>query len=285
MIRVIRPDAPSTFAQSAATELAKAIAYYRVKRNHRRAYPFRAYKNKEVVATLNQIFAFKCAYCESKYEATQPVAIEHYRPKGRVVEGRKKLLGYYWLASDWRNLLPSCTDCNSPRKQQLPDGKIETSGKGNQFPLKNPHQRATKEGEEKREKPLLLDPCAEDVTKHLSFLDDGVVIPRRGSAKGRESIRVYALCRVGLINSRRERLILIQGRIATIRRLVSKLDQSPRDRDLQQVLHEELAQLHQFTLNHQPYTAMAKQHIEGFLSELGITPENRPPTRAADSSR
>ena len=82
-----------------------------------------AYKADDVKATLEQAFRGKCAYCESAYSAAQPMAVEHYRPKGEVViAGKRTPPGYYWLASAWDNLLPSCTDCNSPRRQVLPDG-------------------------------------------------------------------------------------------------------------------------------------------------------------------
>ena len=45
--------------------------------------------------------------------------MEHYRPKARVSTEQGDKPGYYWLAARWENLLPSCTDCNSPRKQVM----------------------------------------------------------------------------------------------------------------------------------------------------------------------
>ena len=63
-------------------------------------FTFKAYKNKTVRKALNGAFHFKCAYCEAFFGATQPVAVEHYRPKSAVVgaNGKLKKPGYYWLA-------------------------------------------------------------------------------------------------------------------------------------------------------------------------------------------
>src|SRR5262249_38675962 len=74
---------------------------------------------------LIRLFNGKCAYCESKFTVSQPGDVEHFRPKGRVVDDNFKPIrvqhptkgeiehpGYYWLAYEWKNLLPSCADCN-----------------------------------------------------------------------------------------------------------------------------------------------------------------------------
>jgi hypothetical protein len=81
---------------------------------------------------LKHVFNGQCAYCESplKFDRYRGDA-EHYRPKGSVMwrdlatnkktKARCKLSdgteidhpGYFWLAYDWRNLMPACADCNS----------------------------------------------------------------------------------------------------------------------------------------------------------------------------
>ena len=40
---------------------------------------------------LEKVIFYKCGYCESYFGATQSVAIEHYRSKSEVAEGKKKL--------------------------------------------------------------------------------------------------------------------------------------------------------------------------------------------------
>jgi len=95
---------------------------------------------------LEHVFFGHCAYCESPITRCDPDA-EHYRPKGmvthqidqqtRVVEAVdetgsvEKHPGYFWLAYDWRNLLPSCHYCNRPNSSH--------KGKRNLFPVSKKH--------------------------------------------------------------------------------------------------------------------------------------------------
>ncbi len=68
----------------------------------KKAFKFLAYKGADVKQSLDDVFFRKCAYCESRYETTAPVDIEHFRPKGRVKED-KAHSGYWWLAMSWDN--------------------------------------------------------------------------------------------------------------------------------------------------------------------------------------
>lgn len=174
---------------------------------------FDCYGKEPVRTALNRLFRFKCAYCEHHYGAGQPVAIEHFRPKGPVIEnGRSIPPGYYWLAAEWLNLLPSCTDCNSQRYHDYGPGgtagsaakpQLEKRGKGQLFPLVDPTKRARTPGAERHEKPLLLDPTLDDPGDHLEFPIGtqklGCVQPRshRGadSERGIASISVFGLDR------------------------------------------------------------------------------------------
>jgi hypothetical protein len=76
---------------------------------------------------LNHPFYKKCAYCETSIERFYSDA-EHHRPKRRVrIKDQNGILvpvccevgvgppglqmkhpGYFWLAYDWKNLIPSC---------------------------------------------------------------------------------------------------------------------------------------------------------------------------------
>lgn len=268
MIHLDPCDPPEVLVTKGEEEILLAIEYYRKKTNHKKAYKFSVYKTKEVVKVLNERFAYKCAYCESFYGATQPVDVEHYRPKAAVLEGRKKLLGYYWLAADWKNLLPSCTDCNRLRKHPRPDGTVVTSGKGNRFPISNPKQRATAPGEHTREKPLLLHPYEDDPAEHLQFTRDGMVIPRKGSRKGRVSIDVYGLFRPLLALARRERLTLILARMKAVRTIMKGLDDDPENATLKELLREGFEELDRFTKPDQPYSAMAAQIVADLMAEI-----------------
>jgi hypothetical protein len=151
-------------------------------------FSFRAYKRRDVKFVLEALFHGKCAYCEGRYDVTGPVDIEHYRPKGQV-DGVKP--GYWFLASAWSNLLPSCLDCNRRREQRVPTAlasltallesrrrhpfvrKLMT-GKGTSFPVRNARvasEPAADEAEQhlESEGPLLLDPCRDEPVDHLVF--------------------------------------------------------------------------------------------------------------------
>src|SRR5262249_10068634 len=121
---------------------------------------------KEQREAIFEAYYKKCAYCEGHFRLVESGDVEHFRPKGAVKEGpgrfayvgvgkgRTKHPGYYWLAYEPTNLLPSCSLCNR-------------SGKGNRFPVEG--FRAEKPGQEKREVPLLLHPGVgrEDPEKHF----------------------------------------------------------------------------------------------------------------------
>lgn len=115
----VRPAPPSLDQESLgyAAELARnqQIAQMRA-RGESESFAFRLYSRDDVRGTLEQLFHGKCAYCESRYCGTQPVDVEHFRPKSRV-SGVKGFPGYWWLGADWDNLLPSCIDCNRARRQ------------------------------------------------------------------------------------------------------------------------------------------------------------------------
>src|ERR1035441_2039073 len=107
-------------------------------------------------ACLIEYFGGKCAYCESEFTSVAWGDVEHYRPK-RSVMGEKHP-GYYWLAYDPRNLLPSCQKCN------------QGSGKRNYFPIAG--IRATCPNDDlSAELPLLLNPYEEaDCSDHSKFV-------------------------------------------------------------------------------------------------------------------
>lgn len=175
---------------------------------------FKAYSDPVVKAALHALFGGHCAYCESRYEHVSPMDVEHYRPKGGVIDDKGKLStpGYYWLAADWDNLLPSCIGCNRARSQgqAAEDGSVTTgtTGKANQFPLVGGMARASKADDEAAERALLLDPCRDDPLLHLLFRADGWIDPRAtaeetAEPRGLATIEVCGLYRAALVESRR----------------------------------------------------------------------------------
>lgn len=187
-----KPPPPALAARSkSGSELERIRAHMSVvlaPGTKRKAFPFQAYKAEGVKKRLEELFHGKCAYCESLYASQAPVDVEHYRPKGRI-EGAADHPGYWWLAAEWTNLLPSCLDCNRRRKQLAPtiSTKLEVlyqtmqTGKQDSFPLIG--VRATQEPDDlTAERPLLLDPTRDNPDDHLAFwLNDdraaGLVYP------------------------------------------------------------------------------------------------------------
>lgn len=175
------------------------------------SFDFKAYKDADVVAALRTMFNKKCAYCEFHYAAGGPEDVEHFRPKGAIViNGKLEQPGYYWLAADWDNLLPSCIDCNRKRKKEFAVGGKKVSGKANLFPVADEGRRWRNHGRKNREEPLLLNPCEDDPEQHLEFLDKGLVRPVEGldgtpSRKGEASIEVFGLIRRDLVEQREKK--------------------------------------------------------------------------------
>ena len=164
------------------------------------------------------LFGGKCAYCESYLTGHQNPDMEHYRPKLGVTDendtpvmvdygnGEVEHRGYYWLAYDWRNLLPSCVKCN-----QASSIEGEKVGKHNRFPVLGDH--ALSEDEVPTERPALLNPMEDDPAIFLKVnTSDGMI--EAIDPRGEMTIRVLGL------NIRDQ---LRQGRLDKIRAVKSVL--------------------------------------------------------------
>jgi uncharacterized protein (TIGR02646 family) len=264
-----------------AEEIRKATEFYTDLANREKTFPFEVYKAQEVKQALNQLFHFKCAYCETVIAASQPVAVEHYRPKGAVViDGKPRKPGYYWLAAVWDNLLPSCTDCNSPRQQDIIGEDAAVAGKASKFPIANEAKRATAPGGEKKERRLLLNPCLDDPEKHLvfEFIEDKndpriievIVVPAKlpngkDSPMGKASIQTYALQRSGLVMERSRRFKDIKAQVARINKIIKRLDEESDDQADLDDLKEEMEELNRLIAEDQEYVGMARQYVKSIL--------------------
>ena len=151
------------------------------------------YASNSVRTALIELFFDKCAYCE--YSLTRSEwNVEHYRPKASVAEARTHP-GYYWLAYEWSNLLPSCTFCNQWRREPpvWPSAtRSGGAGKADSFPLVHEARRAYSPSDDvSQEEPLLLNPAEEDPSKHVSFDPSGR--PFGLTERGKRSIAAYNL--------------------------------------------------------------------------------------------
>ena len=232
MRAVRRTDAPPPAYLASCGELGKVREHLRDPAKAGNSYPFAAYRHPQVKQRLEELFHGKCAYCETHYAPSSPVDVEHYRPKNSPAEELDHP-GYWWLAMDWENLLPSCADCNRRREQIIVDGTASLtelwrtrmpvqggealqSGKGRSFPIEG--QRSDPENRTfEAERPMLLDPCRDDPVRHLDFRLVGeslVCLAVPAGADGRSARGAVTIQAFGL-----NRLALVQERTAVIRRL------------------------------------------------------------------
>lgn len=196
MIRVDRAGAevPESLARvdehgvSAAERTLRGLRQTRATRPLREEDFGELYRNPDVKNALFRIQHRKCCYCEREVErAYSPV--EHFRPKTRARRADGTVVeGYWWLAYRFENLFLSCVNCNQP------NGCV---GKQDHFPL-DPGSRPLVPEEDPREvgveRPLLLDPSADDPAEHLVFvrLPNGRyrIAPRHGSSRGEAVARL-----------------------------------------------------------------------------------------------
>jgi uncharacterized protein (TIGR02646 family) len=142
---------------------------------------------------LLDLFQGKCAYCEADISYTGLGDVDQYRPKGKVAEDEDHP-GYYWLAYDPENYLPSCQRCNQ-------------FGKRNHFPIGG--VRAYEPGDSlEDEEALLLNPYLDDYSEHLAFVPS-VKLDHPGlavgiSEKGKATIEILDLNRPELVQMRRK---------------------------------------------------------------------------------
>jgi uncharacterized protein (TIGR02646 family) len=267
-------------------EMKAAAAFYRKKpKKGSKSFSFKVYKDPSVKRALESLFHGKCAYCESTYGETHPVEVEHWRPKKQVEHpnGKKALPGYYWLAADWNNLLPSCIHCNRSSHHRIPpnyDVPVKL-GKGNRFPLRNESTRAKTKGREIHEDPLLLNPCRDQPEEFLVFPFDetrrGIVQARPDRigqpqySKAETSIEVYGLNREGLVRAREARFLEIALIVKTVERIIEEIDlardQETRER-LDSWLKEQLVLLEKCKRPEQPYAQLARQFADASLKKI-----------------
>jgi len=282
MIRIRRGAAPSVLTDpdgKANKERQRALSHFQDPVKRETSFPFKIYKDQDVKDRLNELFHGKCAYCESSYAETAPVDIEPFRPKGAVLNNQGDLIkpGYYWLASEWDNLLPSCIDCNRGRTHEHADGDPLLSGKANHFPVSADIRTSDRmlPGIEAGEKRLLLHPCRDRPERHLRYREHVLgleVFPVKKatgpSRKGEESIRIYGLNRQELIQARGalNKRIRLQAKIAN--ETLADLAADPANDSVQQRLADRLRELQDFCDTHCEYAAVARLMVNHIIEHF-----------------
>ncbi|EET0025680.1 HNH endonuclease [Escherichia coli] len=292
------PLSLSALDSNGKSELQRAREHYAEPEQAKR-FEFKAYSSDDVKWRLNTLFHFKCAYCETFFSASSPVDVEHYRPKSRVSEDAAHP-GYWWLAMDWENLLPSCIDCNRKRRQHIVNQSsnlislLENSrraatsgGKKDSFPLANRGVRMQPESRDHfEEQALLLNPCEHQPESFLHFVSIGapslsLVVPTgdRESPHGATSIHVYGLNRLGLVQDRTRylrRLEFLGDMMISLGELIDQVDRMAleevqRDeiiRPLRLLLDKTGKEMTQMARPDQPYSVMAETWIAQFFQQI-----------------
>jgi len=279
--KVKAPDILTVAGEAGPREKARAIANFTAPRPHAK-FNYRAYSEEDVRNALIELFNKKCCYCESVLLPVYFGDVEHFRPKAEITEAQAPTdPGYYWLASDWDNLLFSCKLCNSHKYHRVYGQQTtELLGKMNQFPLDNfNHVRDHNVGIATEEPHrLLIDPCKDNPEKFLDYGDEGNILSKKSlsgvkSPKGTVSIKVYALQRMDLVDERKKLRIAIevqQQRVLedalTLLEMIDTANQATVER-LEARLKREMQVLKDFMDSKKPYSAMAKQMIYKFLIE------------------
>jgi uncharacterized protein (TIGR02646 family) len=289
---VDEPEYLSTPHQTVSAERTKAKDYYcppdqppgtphvRIRPSYK---PYEAYKGHDVAVALNKLFIGKCAYCESEVAAGNGEEIEHYRPKGGVTDDDDHN-GYWWLASEWTNLLISCTGCNQGRRQHVATpGMTEeqlvarqakragkTVGKLNQFPVAG--VRAMRPDDDiDQEDPLLIDPTIRDpkgAFRWLTASELSVVVPSTGPSgadpRGEATIEICVLNRFKLVQARTRLLLQLRYFRARIFQQLEE-DDGPAGIAAAEVI---VAVLRTFTNEDRTYSALAEAFLEDVRNEL-----------------
>jgi len=216
-----KSDAPASLSTPAAlAQAAAAETYYDTWIPGQPAFDsFTHYRGYDVHQALRKDFNRKCGYCEQQLEKGA-FEVEHYRPKGGV-EGCDHS-GYWWLALEWTNLLPTCAACNKAFHQHIvtADMTLEAVeamqsikpstlyGKHTQFPVGG-NRLTAKSYDHESELPRLIDPTRTNPEPELRWRNDvalSVVEPSEqggiNSPLGEATIHCVALNRSDLVLNR-----------------------------------------------------------------------------------
>lgn len=314
MIGVKRLDCPDILKigsnpESKGEQEAKdAIEYFRDHTNHSEKYRrvgengirinkgYRVYSDRSVRKLLLKMFHGKCAYCESKISAIYNGDIEHFRPKGKIKSVNPSKPGYFWLASDWENLLFACPFCNQTNTHEISEsGLVEevVLGKLDHFPLCSEKFRLNylhglnyfsnfelyKQSFDLEESErLLLNPCKDEyIEQYFKYNEDGAIIVNDGlggieKQRAEISIKIYALHRLPLSIARQEKIIQIKAQIKRVENAILNfnkyIDTSDEERIwFEGIMREEMKFLKRFKDSDQEYAGLARYMIDTYFED------------------
>lgn len=253
-----------------------------------KVFNFTAYRSKDVKKALDKLFHDKCAYCESSYKAVMSAQVEHFRPKGRVVEDSAHK-GYWWLGSTWTNLLPSCIHCNGSEYHEVHNLAVERPypqkkhtgryklGKYDYFPIGG--QRAVTEGDDlSREDAYLIDPTRQDPNHHLQWLVEGglsLIAPLRigndWDPYGLHTYQIFGLNRKKLVETRTTLMLEVKKQLLKARSSLMKAATKEPGEFFEHLYEEAMEifrELEELKAPSKPYSAMVKNLLDEERTEI-----------------
>lgn len=251
MIRIAKPNSSAAYRRKATAETQKSCQLYDADpakfSKVGMAANAKVYNARGVKKSLKNAQSNKCCFCE-KPQVDEWGAVEHYRPKEAVRQGkskRRKYPGYYWLAYEWDNLFFICAVCNTEYKNDI-------------FPLAHDCDRANNhQASVAVENPLLVHPENDNPRDHIGFIGENVV---HKTTKGKVTISTCGLDRGELEQLRREHLVQnIKLMIDIYNITTAKFDGSP---EFQKMLDCSSRRLRESILPTSPYSSMAIDYLE-----------------------
>ena len=213
---------------------------------------------KKVYKSREAPFYGKCVYCETNVAANHPGDIEHWRPKNLVTDEAGSAIEIE-TEDGRRSSIPATIGSHTNggifsfpaktvidlQRRRLPVG---VSGSGINS---GPGFRATRKDEERRERPMLLNPVEEDPVDHLEVDDIGVMIAK--TDRGQECIDIFGLnAREALLDARRE---CIKNTRSRIQMIVLEMMRAQSRHDKDKAMREFSAKTKRIESGEAPYSA------------------------------
>ncbi|OON62474.1 TIGR02646 family protein [Massilia sp. KIM] len=136
-------------------------------------------------------FGGRCAFCEKQIHTSD--GISHFRPISvhNQHQADDYVDHYSWLAYEWQNLFLICLRCQKARADRFPVADDRRA-----------RFLSTLDESRNEEKPLLIDPTAENPSQYLTYLLSGECLPKRRLEKSTTTIEFLRLNDTDLIAER-----------------------------------------------------------------------------------
>ena len=256
MIYVKRDDSskPAAFDKAVAQPKRRLQEFFTQSKSQRsqRKYRIELQTVRRFMPRLLKIFHGKCAFCETPLSADQGNVL-WFRPRADAMDlqGKTDPEYYWWLAYEWSNLYPACSQCNRHKRSR--------------FPVKGRRARVGSLGEElEKEQRLLLDPC-QDKGIPFYYQPDGTIAPRTEQAE--ITVETFGLNRPQLVRDR-HRVIEALGRKIESFQEIGKVPKAARSAAENRRFDSQRKGLDREAEAARPYAALRKQMVTAAKAQV-----------------